>query len=435
MSELEKLFQNTRSHPYWWDRAPLAPVAAAPAALPAEIDVLVIGSGFTGLSAALQLARAGRSVLVLEAHRLGEGASTRNGGIITDQLKPSLAELQASYGQALAYELLREAKESLIFLKAFVKAEGIDCGIEETGRFRGALAQSQYDAMRRGYEAIDKAVGMNFEPVDQAAVSAEVGTERYVGGVVLPDLFSLDPGKYHLGLLKLVREAGVVLQDNTPAVGLRRSGSKTIVRTPRGKITARDVLVATNGYTPKAAQWLRRRVIPVKSYMNATDRLPGDVVKSVMPRKRTVVDTNNLLVYYRVSPEGDRILFGGRPHYTDVDPVRGGIKLRNYLVELFPALAGVPITHAWNGSIAYSFDRLPHLGKTAAYHYAAGYCGAGVAMSTWLGRKAALRIAGDLQGRTAFAEIKHPGHFAYGGKPWFLPIVQAWYQGLDFLGR
>ncbi len=195
------------------------------------------------------------------------------------------------------------------------------------------------------------------------------------------------------------------------------------------------MVVATNGYTGPVTPALRRRVIPVTSYMIATAPLSPNLMAMLMPKGRMLTDSNRLLCYFRPSPDNTRVLFGGRPGYTDIGSKLAAERLSRYMTRIFPELRDIELTHSWFGYIAYTFDRLPHVGDRDGLHYAMGYCGSGVVMSTWLGRKAALRLLGEPEGQSAFAETKHPTSPLYYGKPWFLPLVQAWYQGADLLGR
>jgi glycine/D-amino acid oxidase-like deaminating enzyme len=430
----EELFApGFKEQPFWWEAAPMAPRPAD--GLPKRVDVAVIGAGYTGLSAALTLARAGRSVLVLEAGVPGEGASSRNGGFCGDALKPSLEELKARYGETLALALLKEAREALEFLADFIPREGIECHFSRMGRFTGALKPGQYETMARTSETLKKAVGFEFETVEKSRVRDEVGTDLYVGGRVTPYHGGLHPALYHRGLLERALKAGAAIAGATPMTGLEREADGFTVDTPRGAIKARDVIVTTNGYTGKVTGWLRRRLIPVTSYIIATEELSANLMRQLMPKGRNVTDTNRLLVYYRPSPDGKRILFGGRAHYRPTDLRGAGAILRRYMIRLFPEASNARLSHAWYGYIAYTFDRLPHTGVADGVHYALGYCGSGVVMSTWLGRKAALRVLGAREAKSAFAEIGFPIMPLYTGTPWFLPIVKAYYYTADMLAR
>lgn len=419
--------------PYWWEDAP--PVAPPPTTLPSRADVAVIGAGYSGLSAALTLARAGRSVVVLEAGIPGIGASARNGGMCGDVLKPSLDTLSRRYGRDRALALFMEAREAFDFLESFLADEGIDCAYVRSGGFTGALKPAQYEAMARETEHLARSVGLAADMVPKSAVRDEVGTDLYVGGRVLHRRGGLHPARYHAGLLARARAAGAAVIGNVPVEKLVRSGESFRIATPAGTVAARDVVVATNGYTGRVTPMLRRRVIPVTSYMIATGTLSPNLMATLMPKRRMLTDSNRLLCYFRPSPDNTRILFGGRPAYTEIGPQAAAQRLSRYMTALFPDLRGVALSHSWSGFIAYTFDRLPHVGLREGVHYAMGYCGSGVVMATWLGRKAALRLLGHAGASSAFADIEHPTQPFYTGRPWFLPLVQAWYQGADAIGR
>ncbi len=419
--------------PYWWEEAP--PTAVDAPAVPARADVAVIGSGYTGLSAALTLARAGRSVIVFESDTPGIGASSRNGGMLGSWLKPSLDTLTRRYGLALAKALLAELREAYDFLGRFVAEENIDCDYAETGAFTGIVKPAQYEALARETEQLSRTIGIEADMVPRSEVRNEIGTDLYCGGRVTHRRAGLHPARYHAGLIGRVREAGATVAGNSPVIAIQRNGGDFTVTTPRASLKARNVVVATNGYTGPVTPALRRRVIPVTSYMIATAPLSPNLMATLMPKGRMLTDSNRLLCYFRPSPDNTRVLFGGRPAYTDIGPKLSAARLLRYMTRIFPELHDVELTHSWFGYIAYTFDRLPHVGERDGMHYAMGYCGSGVVMSTWLGRKAALRLLGQPEGKSAFAEPRHPTSPFYYGKPWFLPFVQAWYQGADMLGR
>jgi glycine/D-amino acid oxidase-like deaminating enzyme len=419
--------------PYWWEHAP--PRVVDTPALPARADVAVIGSGYTGLSAALTLARAGRSVVVFEAGTPGIGASSRNGGMLGSALKPSLDALSRRYGAELARSLLGEAQEAYQFLGRFLAEENIDCDYVETGGFTGIVKPAQYEAMARETEQLARTIGLEADMVSKSEVRNEIGTDIYCGGRVTHRRAALHPARYHAGLIGRVRETGATVVGNCPVTAIQPNGGDFTVTTPRASLQARNVVVATNGYTGPVSPALRRRVIPVTSYMIATAPLSPNLMATLMPKGRMLTDSNRLLCYFRPSPDNTRVLFGGRPAYTDIGPKLAAARLSRYMTRIFPELHDVELSHSWFGYIGYTFDRLPHVGERDGMHYAMGYCGSGVVMSTWLGSKAAQRLLGHADGKSAFAEVSHPTSPFYHGKPWFLPFVQAWYQGADMLGR
>ena len=419
--------------PYWWEG--LWPILIPDRSLPPSADVVVVGSGYTGLSAALTLLKHGRSVVVVEARRVAEGASSRNGGMIGDLLKPSVAELTGRFGKDMASRLCCEFRDALARFPDFLAEYGIRCDFERCGRITGALSETQLAGLLRESEALRRVTGVDYDVIAKSELPAELGTDAYVGARLYRHHAGLHPAKYVGELARCALSAGAVICESTAFLSCEQMRDGFSITTSAGRIRARDLIVATNGYTGAATGALRRRVIPVTSYMIATEELPSELMAALMPRGRVVTDTNRLLCYYRPSPDRKRILFGGRPAYTQISPQESAKRLARYLRTLFPALANVRLSHSWFGMIAYTFDRVPHVGKLDGFHYAGGYCGSGVVMATWLGNKVASRILGRTEGATAFAEIAHPTHPLYHGRPWFLPLVQALYQATDLWER
>lgn len=419
--------------PYWWEEAP--PTPGDTPAMPRSADVAVIGSGYTGLSAALTLARAGRSVVVFDSDTPGIGASSRNGGMLGSWLKPSLDTLTRRYGPEAARALFAESREAYDFLGRFIADEDIECDYAETGAFTGIVKPAQYEAMARETERLSRTIGVEADMVPRSEVRNELGTDIYCGGRVTHRRAGLHPARYHAGLIGRVRESGATVAGNCPVTAIQRNGGDFTVTTPHASLKVRNVVVATNAYTGPVTPAFRRRVIPVTSYMIATAPLSPNLMATLMPKGRMLTDSNRLLCYFRPSPDNTRVLFGGRPAYTAIGPKLAAERLSRHMTRIFPELRDVELTHSWFGYIAYTFDRLPHVGEHDGMHYAMGYCGSGVVMSTWLGRKAALRLLGQAEGKSAFAELEHPTSRFYHGRPWFLPLVQAWYQGADMLGR
>jgi len=419
--------------PYWWEAAPRP--ALPEAALPAKVDVAVVGSGFTGLNAALELARAGRSVLVMDARDAGFGASSRNGGMVGGQLKWGYSDLEPRYGRTKTVALMKEGQASVEFLTDLIEREQISCHLQKVGMFVGAHRPSHYDAMARELEIGKREVGLEAEMLPAAETRREVDTSIYHGGKIYLRNAGVHPALYHQGLLERVRNAGVTIAPHTPVEGIDRGNDGFTLATPRGKVRAREVVIATNGYTRPVTQDLRRRLIPIGSYMIATEPLPPETMRRLFPNNRMIADTKKVLYYYRPSPDRTRVLFGGRAAVWDQDVRRTGRGLHRYLTGVFPELAGVKITHSWTGNVAFTFDRLPHTGVRDGLHFAMGYSGTGVAMSSYLGHKAALRVMGRPGAATAFDDLEFPTKPLYDGRPWFLPLVAAWYRLHDRIAR
>ncbi len=199
------------------------------------------------------------------------------------------------------------------------------------------------------------------------------------------------------------------------------------------RVEARDVVVATNGYTDRLSPWLRRRIIPIQSQMIATEPLAPELLDRLLPGKHVLGDTCRLHHYYRRSPDRHRILFGGRAGANQTDPRRSGRHLYRRLAALFPELAGVRISHVWTGVTGYTFDTMPHMGVHDGIHYAAGFVGSGAAMALYLGHKTGMRVLGSPEADNVFDTLNHPTRPLYYGKPWFLPFAIAYFGWRDSL--
>jgi glycine/D-amino acid oxidase-like deaminating enzyme len=428
MSEL--FTKDFRTTPYWWDHVPRPTLPNTP--LPQKADVVIIGSGYTGLSAAIETARGGRDTLVLDAEDAGFGCSTRNGGQISTSVKPGYAAMARHHGEDRALGILREGHNSLAWVSDFAAREKIDCDLRICGRFHAAHNAKQYEALARSAEAAQPG-GLKVEAhvVPRAEQHSELGTDAYFGGVVYAKHASIDPGRLHQGMLDRARGAGTTVIARCPATGVRRDGAGFLVETAKGTVTAANVVIATNGYTRGITPWLQRRVIPIGSYIIATEPLPRDVMARLMPKDRIVSDTRKVVYYYRASPDGQRILFGGRVSANETDPRKSGPQLHAELVRLFPELAGTRISHSWCGFVAYTFDELAHAGQQDGMFYAMGYCGSGVGMAGYLGMRIGQQVLGRKEGATAFDGLPFPTRPFYSGKPWFLAPAVAYYRWRD----
>ncbi len=419
--------------PYWWDESPRP--ALPERALPADTDVLVVGSGYTGLSAALELSRGGRNCIIVDAEAAGWGCSTRNGGQISTSIKPDFDALSAKYGPDAAKSILKEGHAALNWIRDFVSSEGIDCNFMTPGRFHAAHNPKQYEKLARQLEKTIPDLPVPAYLVPREEQHRHIGTDAYYGGVVFENHASLDPGKFHQGLTDRVLQAGASIVPHCRVNGIRRDGALHEVATSKGVIRARDVVIATNGYTGPESPWLRRRVIPIGSYVIATEALESEVMDRLLPTNRILSDTRKVVFYYRPSPDRSRILFGGRVSIGETDPRRSGPKLHECLTRLFPDLKTAKISHSWMGFVAYTFDTLAHIGQRDGLYFAMGYCGSGVSMAGYLGMKIGKKILGDPEGATGFDSLNFQSRPLYYGKPWFLAPSVAYYQWLDSLNR
>lgn len=433
------MFDNMLNQPYWWDAAglPDTQVAQDPTTLPEAVETLIVGAGYSGLSAALTLARAGRDVTVIDSAMIGHGCSSRNGGQIGPSFhKLGLAGLTGAFGKAKAIEILRESMESLTYLKNLIKDEAIDCDMQPTaGRFKGVTHVKHYDETARSNEDLAKAVGFQFDMVSKADQTKYIGSDFYHGGAHYPEDGNLQPAKYVIGLARKTVEAGAKIYAPARASAVRRDGDRFTVRVGGRTISARQVLIATNGYSGPELPFFHHRIMPLRSAIIATEQLPADVINEAFPTGGCVVDTSRLVPYYRPSPDGTRVIFGGRAFDLTDRPEKYGPDLHRLMVRSFPQLKDVAVSHAWSGTVAYTFDHAPHLGVHDGLHYVMGYCGSGVGRATYFGHKAALQMLGDAGGKTSLDGLKFPTRPLYSGTPWFLPAVLRWHNFLDRMGR
>ena len=415
---------------YWWDRTP-RPLPQR-TLLPGKADVVILGSGYTGLHAALQTAAGGRETVVIDAEDAGFGCSSRNGGQISTSVKPSFEALACRHGPERAFAIRKEGHNSLAFVKDFIRSKGIDCDLVERGRFHAAHSPAEYEALAKALSSERQGLETQSQMVPRAEQRSEIGSDFYHGGIVNPQHVSVDPARYHRGLLDLAEAGGVSIVTRCPATAIEPAdgGGFTVV-TPNGRITARDVLVATNGYTGPLTPWQRRRVIPIGSYIIATEDLPEEQMRRLFPSGRHITDSRKVVFYYRASPDGKRILFGGRVSLNETDPRASGPKLRADLTRIFPELANVRIARSWMGFVAYTFDELAHVGRQDGLWYAMGYCGSGVGMGSYLGMRIGQQILGLKQGATAFDGLPFQTRPLYTGNPWFLAPSVLYYRWRD----
>jgi len=433
-----------KQYPYWWDSVPdLRPGAekseprsqkAEPSGLPRRVDVAVIGAGYTGLSAARQLARSGASVVVLEGERVGWGASSRNGGQVLTGMKLDPGTLVARFGEARARELFGASLESIAGLERIIADEDMACEYARTGHIQAASKPSHFEGFREEQSLLARVFNHRVDLVTAADQRGELGSTAYHGLMVDERSGALNPALYVSQLANAAVRAGAAIVENTAVTTVRRSGAAWAIATGRGAIQAGELLVATNGYVGAETPWLQRRFVPIGSYIIATAPLPPSQAAALIPKRRMVFDSKHFLHYFRLT--GDhRLLFGGRAEFARPKPdtiARCAGILRRDMVAVFPSLATTAIEYAWGGNVAFTRDQMPHAGRLRGAFYAGGYSGHGVAMATYLGALVARRMSGE--------RLDHPlfdDHFRaipfYNGTPWFLPIAGAYYKLLDWL--
>ena len=412
--------------PWWWRGVRFPPADGDE--LPESFDVVVIGAGYTGCHAALQTISAGMSTLILEAGPFGHGCSSRNGGHLSTSIKPSQRQLEHRLGLRRAKAIRAEGEAALRYTVDFIRDRSIDCRLEACGRLFAAHSHRQF---RRLQEAFSDEPGCRV--LKRSELGGEIRTDAYKGGVVVDDVYALQPAEYLAGLLKLVLAGGGRIRDYHPVMSIAGEPGNFRVITESKTLRTRKIILATNGYTGPLSPWQRRRVIPVASSIIATERLGEDRVRQLIPGLRLVIDTRRLLTYYRPSPDHQRILFGGRVSARTLPSGKSALRLHGNLGRLFPDIAGCRIDNGWTGYVAYTFDTLPHIGTRNGIHFAMGYCGSGVSLASYFGCRIGQQAAGSPEGRTALDDLPFPTRPGYLGNPWFLPPVIAFNRFLDRL--
>jgi len=428
------LHPDFKAAPYWWEA--WRPNADGSADVPARADVAIVGAGYGGLATALELRRAGTDVVVIEANEFGSGASSRNGGAVSGgiNLGKGLSGRRSTDPEEAA-AMRRDAADSLLLLEEIIHRERIECFYERKGRFVGAYASKHYDDLARKLDALNRDANGEAYMLAKASQREEIASDFYHGGMVIRRSGKLHPALYCKGLLDACRRQGVTLCANTRVTAIARQPQGFLVKTQRGEVAAREVVIATNGYTGDVTPALKRRVMPVASHIIATEELAPELAASLIPNGKTISDTPRVLTYYRMSPDGKRVVFGGRARFTQVGPEVSVPALHRMMTQRFPQLAGVRVTHAWTGNVAFTFDFLPHMGRQDGMHYMLGCNGSGVAMMTYLGTQTARKILGGANRVSALDERDFPTMPLYDGNPWFLPLVGGYYRLRDRLDR
>lgn len=424
-----------KSMPYWWEA--YHPTAADPADLPRRVRVAIVGGGYGGLSTALELARHGEECVVLEAAELGFGASTRNGGGVSGgvNIGKSFSGRTLAVAPGRAAALLADGHDAFAVIERIIAEENIACFWQKRGRFVGAWTPAHYAAQEKRIGMLNDAAQSGSYMVPRARQREEIASDFYYGGMVVERSASLHPALYYKGLLDAVRARGVKVCARAGVERITPRDGGWVVRTARGEVEADEVVIATNGYTGDVTPALKRRVVPLASHIIATEELPEDLARSLIPKGRTLSDTRRVLCYYRMSPDGRRVIFGGRARFTQVSPEVSAPILHRFMTDRFPQLRDVRVTHAWTGNVAFTLDALPHMGRQDGMHYLLGCNGSGVAMMTYLGWQTARKIAGVANQDCAFDSEDFPTHPLYTGNPWFLPAIGAWYRLRDGIDR
>ncbi len=430
------LYANDRrgEYPDSWYAATATPLDRFPTLKGSvKADVCVVGGGYTGLSAALHLAEAGRDVVLIEAQRVGFGASGRNGGQLGSGQRVDQQGLEKMLGESAAYRLWEMGEEAKALVKDLIARHGIDChlkpGVAWTASDKGDLAHlhdyAQHLQARYGYDQI--------ETLDHDALQSVCPSPDYLGGILDMGAAHLHPLNYALGLARAASAAGVRIFETSPAHHIEEQG-KSVVQTDSGRIEAEHVILACNGYLGGLNRRVAARVMPINNFIAATEPL-GERVKDVLPRDVAVADSRFVVNYFRLSHDG-RLLFGGGESYGYRFPKDIAAKVRKPMSVIFPHLKDVRIDYAWGGTLAITMKRLPYVARVGRNILSAsGYSGHGVGTATHAGFLMARAIEGETDGFDTMAAIPSP---AFPGgtalRNPLLVLAMTWFSLRDRLG-
>jgi len=427
-----------KAEPFWWEAA--RPGTQYSSNLPDKTEIFIVGSGYSGLSAALELAGAGRSVTVVDALAFGEGASTRSGGGVSAGVNigkgiaggPGQAK-QSGARQKLIESLMCESLAAYEFVHTLVEREGIECHFERRGRFVGAYTPEHFAGMKKKAEDLNRVIQVGARILSRDEQRSEIGSDFYHGGMVIERAGKLHPSLFHKGLLDACHRVGVTLCAHTKVERIDGALGNFILKTSKGDCQAEQVIVATNGYTGDLSPKLRKRIVPISSQIITTEELPEDLARELIPNGRTISESPRITSYYRLLPGDRRVMYGGRARFETVHPDVSAALLYGMMTDRWPQLKGVRITNSWSGFVAMTTDAIPHMGQEDGLHFCTGCNGSGVAMMTYLGNQIARRILQDGHSDSAYVGVEFPKVPVpfYSGNPWFLPIVGNYYRYLD----
>jgi glycine/D-amino acid oxidase-like deaminating enzyme len=421
-----------KTTPFWIDQFPRPADLPVAKELPTQVDVAVVGSGYTGLNAARVLAKSGATVAVLERETIGWGASSRNGGMATPGLKQGAKKIFKAYGEENGRLLWQSSIDAIDLIDEIVSSENINCNWQRNGHIALAYKRSHFEAMQKSAAWYKNKLGYDVTLVAQSDLQSEIGTAVFYGGMSSDFSGGLQPAKYVFGLARVAQKYGAVLCEKTAVTHIQKQPNGYQLHTSKGTLNAKEVVIATNGYTDRLIPQLKPRIFPVGSYIIVTEPLSLELQAKLSPKGRMFYDSKWFLNYFRLTPDG-RLLWGGRNDLsTNLDLHESKNRLQKQMIHTFPELRNVPITHTWTGQLGITFDLMPHIGRVNGIHYALGYGGHGLSIATYLGIEIGLLLSGQ-KTSSPFAQIPHQTMFFYRNKPWFLPIVGRFFRLLDWM--
>ena len=402
--------------------------------LPAEADVLIVGSGLTGLTAALRLSRGGKTAVVVDSGEIASGASSINGGMVSPDIKAGIQMIFDRHGPELGREMWQATVRSVDIVSDLAASESIDAQIVRGGMAALGSDQATHAKFERNVAWYRENVGVDWEVLGPDRVGEVVGGNHFTTALFEPEGMGIQPARFVFGIARRASSAGAILVEQCQARSFEARGAGFRVETSAGTINAGEVVLATNGYTTaEPSPALARTVVPVGSYIIVTEPL-GERASSIFPKGSMTYTKKRLLNYMRRTPD-DRILIGGRRNlHTGLDLPESAADLKRQLVGFFPELEDVPITHVWGGKLAVPFDLVPHMGRVDGAWYALGYAGHGVGLSTLMGHELGGMILGE-EPPSVFTKVPHPTRFYYRGNPWFLSPASVLYRALDRVNR
>ncbi|MGO4741387.1 NAD(P)/FAD-dependent oxidoreductase [Bosea sp. 2KB_26] len=421
------------TQPYW--TAALPPFCDMARALPQQVDVIVVGAGYAGLSAARTLARSDRSVIAFDAGRIGEGASSRSAGSLGNVPKAKLAQINARYGEAVGREIYREARLAREFVEQMIRDENIDCDLQTRGRVIAAHSTKAFNKLKVALPTFQDTMGA-VELLGADRQSEEIGSDAFHGVLVVSSSATLQPALLQHGLARAARAAGAHLAQECRVTDIKRTGGSFEVTAAGKTYRATDVIIATNAETGRdtaVMRSLRRRLTIVPAFALTTEEMDPEIVSRVLPKGRSFSDTFQILHY--MAPAGERrLIMSGRAGRSDGDLATKARRLFAYFQSRFPALAETEVSHCWTGTFALTDDWIPHIGIEEGVHYMLGCCGVGVPMSTYLGHRIAQKILGQ-EARTSAYDRPLPAIPYWPANNLFLPAAVRAFALRDRLFR
>lgn len=385
---------NFSTQPYWIENVP--PLIGTLKVPPKYADVIIIGGGYAGLSTAFTMAKANRTVIVFEACRIGDGASSRSAGSLGNLPKAKLAQLTERYGSDIAREVYLEARLAREYVERLIVDEKIDCDLQTRGRVVAAHSTRAFRKLQNSLSTFEETMGevQLYSAEDQGR---EIGSNSFHGVLVVNSSATLQPALFHRGLANSALKAGAFLAEKSRVTDIRRTNAAFEVIAGEQSFIAKDVVIATNAETGRETsimRKLRRRLTIVPAFALVTDEMMPETINSVLPNLRSFSDTLQILHY--MAPAGEkRLVMSGRAGRSDYDLQTKAERLFDYFKMRFPALETTRVSHCWSGYFALTDDWIPHIGLEEGVHYILGCCGVGVPMSTYLGHRIGMKILGE----------------------------------------